>query len=53
MADRIPMMAPKVFWDVIEVSKHPDRDEFLQAANAPHRLVNREEVFLEHRLQRR
>jgi hypothetical protein len=30
MADRIPMMPPKRFWDVIEASKHPDRDEFLQ-----------------------
>jgi len=31
MADRIPMMPPKVFWDVIEASKNPGEDEFLQA----------------------
>jgi hypothetical protein len=31
MADRIPMMPPKVFWDLIGASKSPSEDEFLQA----------------------
>src|SRR5438045_476243 len=31
VADRIPMLPPKVFWDVIGASSNPDEDEFLSA----------------------
>jgi Protein of unknown function (DUF4240) len=31
MPHSIPMMAPKVFWDLIEAARNPDQDRFLQA----------------------